>query len=223
MPKSLPLSRLQALALFAAAFAAGPAYAQVAPGLSGSSTSGPVQMQEVWQELAHYGRCIAGQRQQEALDVLRAETGSRAESERLGRLLRDRTTNCSQDFDLVLPAPLFRGAIAEGLYDRRAAMPADLAWTPIAKGEPVPTFSHIARCYLPGNEARVAQLVEKTRPGSRDEERAMAAIMPGFRACLPAKSRNRSFNITQVRLRLAEALFRMGPARHPGQQREAAK
>jgi hypothetical protein len=43
--------------------------------------------------------------------------------------------------------------------------------------------------------------------------------MPGFRACLPAKSRNRSFNITQVRLRLAEALFRMGPPRPTGETR----
>jgi hypothetical protein len=213
------MRRLLTCALLAVGFAAAPAYAQMAPGVSGSSTSAPVQVHEFWQELAHYGRCIAGQRQQQALDVLRAETGSRAESERLGRLLRDRTTNCSQDFDLVLPAPLFRGAIAEGLYDRRAPMPPDLAWTPIPKGEPVPTFSHIARCYLPGNEARVAELVEKTRPGSRDEARAMAAIMPGFRACLPAKTRNRPFNITQVRLRLAEALFRMGPPRSAGETR----
>lgn len=217
--KILRFNLLLVGSLFAGAFAAGPAAAQLAPGLGGSSTSAPVQMADVWQELAHYGRCVAGQRQQEAIDILRAETGSREESERLGRLLRDRGTNCSQDFDLVLPAPLFRGAIAEGLYDRRIAMPPELAWTPIARGSPVPTFSHIARCYLPGNEARVAQLVEKTRPGSRDEARAMAAIMPGFRACLPAARRNRSFNITQVRLRLAEALLRMRPPQPTGETR----
>lgn len=204
---------LLVLATLALSLAAGPAMAQVAPGLSGSSTSQPVQMEDVWQELAHYGRCIAGQRQQEALDVLRAESGSRQERERLGNLLGDRKTSCSHDFDLVLPAPLFRGAIAEGLYDLRVPMPPELAWAPIPKGAPVPTFSHIARCYLPGNEARVADLVRKTGPGSRQEARAMATILPGFRACLPAEHRKRPFNITQVRLRLAEALFRMGPAR----------
>jgi|GEM_PF-5682756 len=219
MAKPIAASRLLALGLLGAAFAAAPAGAQVAPGLSGSSTSAPVQMEEVWQELAHYGRCVAGQRTQEALDILRAETGSREESERLGRLLRDRKTSCSHDFDLILPAPLFRGAIAEGLYDRRVPMPPELAWAPIPKGSPVPTFSHIARCYLPGNEARVAQLVEKTKPGSREEARAMAAIMPGFRACLPAAVRNRPFNITQVRLRLAEALLRMSPPRPAGETR----
>ena len=208
-----------AFAICAALVAVAPATAQIAAGLSGSSTSRSAQMEDVWRELAFYGRCVAGQRRQEALDVLRAEIGSSEEAERLGRLLSDRDTNCVHDIDLTLPAPLFRGAIAEGLYDQRVPMPADLAWSPLPMGAPVPTFSHVARCYLPGNEEQVRQLVEQTSPGSRGEARAMAVIMPGFRACLPAARRNRAFNITQVRLRLAEALLRMAPPRAAGGSR----
>ena len=210
----------RAATLLARQFAAGtalvlvglavPAPAQIAPGLSGnSSTMTFVDNGEAFRTLNAFAACYARQNSARALELIATEPATREEAETYRRLFRRDNMSClREDTELRMPVALVRGAIAEGLYKRGIALPPQLIQSAPAPGG-ARTLSEAARCLTASRRDRVQALVEGTAPGSRGEFEALNALADDFFACVPDTARDRRFDPTQVRFRLAEALLRM--------------
>jgi hypothetical protein len=191
------------------------ASAQLAPGLSGSSSQQTMDGGEAMRTLRVFGSCYATRNAADAWTLIATEPGSRQEAETYRRLFRRDTQGCLGEFtELRLPVFMVRGAIAEGLYIRRVATPQQLAVPAPAPGASVRTLSEAARCYAAAHPDRVRALVENTAPGSGPEHTALSAMAPDFFRCVPETARGRQFDSTQIRYRLVEALLRM-PAPPP--------
>jgi hypothetical protein len=186
-----------------------PVLAQLAPGLSGSSSQLTMEGGEAMRTLRAFGTCYATRNTANAWILIATEPGSRQEAETYRRLFRRDSQGCLGEFtELQVPVFLVRGAIAEGLYARRVAVPAQLGSPAPAPGTPVRTLSEAARCYVADHPDRVRALVENTAPGSRPEFTALSAMAPDFFRCVPETARGRKFDSTQIRYRLVEALLR---------------
>lgn len=190
-----------------------PAQAQIAPGLSGSSTTTyTTNATEFWQDLRGFGTCFASQSEAAAWALIATEPDSKAEAAVYKKMSRGESQACLTDTSLRAPVPLIRGAIAEALYKRGAAVPAELRQAPLPAGTPIRMLGEAARCYAASHRADADNLLVETMPGSKNELAALKAMSDDFFQCLPEKAQKRWFNPTQVRYRLAEALLRMPPS-----------
>ena len=184
--------------------------AQLASGYSGSSSTSYMDGVEFWRTLRSFGACYAKESEANALGLLATEPDSKAEAAFYKSIIRgDRDQPCLSETSMRVPIPLVRGAIAEGLYKRGSAVPPPLTVAPPAPGAPIRTLSDAARCYAASHPAEVRALLAETIPGSKKERAALGAMSAGFWQCLPSFAQKRSFNPTQIRYRLAEALLRM--------------
>lgn len=189
-----------------------PAHAQIAPGLSGSSTTTyTTNATEFWQDLRGFGTCFARQSEATAWALIATDPDSKGEAAVYKKMSRGGREACLTDTSLQAPVPLIRGAIAEALYKRGAAVPVELRQAPPAVGTPIRMLGEAARCYATAHRADAIKLLAETTPGSKNELAALNAMSNDFFQCLPAKAQKRGFNPTQLRYRLAEALLRMPP------------
>lgn len=194
------------------------ASAQLAPGVSGTSSLRMMDSEEAMRTLGAFGVCYANENMRGAWTLIATEPGSREEAETYRRLFRIENQPCLGDADLRVPIALTRGAIAEGLYKRSVAVPSNLIVAPPLRNE-VRTLSEAARCYTAAHPEEVRSLITSTRAGSRQEFEALSAMAPDFFACVPETARGREFNVTQLRFRLAEALLRLAaPTASSGQR-----
>lgn len=208
---------MSAMALLASAMAD----AQIAPGLSGSSTTTYVtDPREYWDTLRSFGACYAKNNVANAWALLATEPNSKEEAAVFKQMRRGQSQVCLTSTSLRAPIPLVRGAIAEGLYKESAAAPAELRQQPPAAGTPILKLGEAARCFVADHRAEAQKLLITTAPGSKQELAALNGMSEGFWSCLPDMAQKRAFNPTQIRYRLAEALLRM-PA--PAEVQEAAK
>jgi hypothetical protein len=100
------------------------------------------------------------------------------------------------------------------LYRAGGGLPAHLRLPAPAVAE-VRNLSDAARCYAAGHPDQVQALLA-TKPGSKEEYRAVSALMDGFGACIPPGVKFQ-FDATVIRFRLAEAQLRLqGAAAPPG-------
>ena len=196
--------------VLAAAVAAAPAQAQIAPGYSGSSTTTyGMDATEFWRTVRGFGNCFAKERPADALALIATQPDSKDEAAVYKRISRGESKVCLTDTSLRVPVPLIRGAIAEGLYKRGVALPPDLILAPVAPGTPVRTLGDAARCYAAAHRSEAERLLAETAAGSKKERAALQAMAGDFFDCLPPTAQKRAFNPTQIRFRLAETLLRM--------------
>jgi hypothetical protein len=201
--------RLSWLAAAAACAAPAAAPAQLAPGLSGSSTTSYMNGTEYWETLRSFGACFAKQSEDKAVALISTPYDSKEEMQAYRAISkRSREQACLMDTSIGAPVTLVRGAIAEGLLRKGYAVPAELVLTAPAPGT-TRTLSDAARCYVAGHRADAMALIERTVPGSKKERAALNAMSSDFWMCLPKKAQKAAFNPTQIRYRLAEALLRM--------------
>lgn len=193
-----------------------PARAQIAPGLSGSSTTSYSQnATEFWQTLRAFGMCFAGQSQADAWALIGTEPDSKAEAAVYKKISRGSRQMCLTDTSLQAPVTLIRGAIAEGLYKRGVALPAALRQEPPLAGKPIRMLGEAARCYVANHRAEADALLAETAPGSKAELAKLKTMTEEFWRCLPDGAQKRAFSPTQIRYRFAETLLRM-PQPIPG-------
>lgn len=190
------------------------AAAQIAPGQSGSSSTMVFEDNgEYWRTLVAFGNCYAGNNAERAFSLLATEPGSGDEHETYRRLFARGTNSCLHGTMLLnVTRAMVRGAIAEGLYRRRSAIPDHLLQPPLASDAPARTLSEAARCYAAKHRAEVETLLAESRAGSRREFELLSAMADGFFRCLPETARGRSFDPTLLRYRLVEALLRLPAA-----------
>lgn len=187
-----------------------PAHAQIAPGYSGSSsTTYTTNPTEFWQTLRSFGACFAKNSETDAWALIATDPDSKAEAAVYKKMSRGRTQACLTATSLQAPVPLIRGAIAEGLYKRGAVVPVELKLEAPFGGAPIRKLGEAARCYAASHRAEAEKLLAETAPGSKKELEALNSMSGDFFACLPDMAQKRSFNPTQIRYRLAEALLRM--------------
>lgn len=205
-----PLATLAA-AFLAACAMAGAAPAQIAPSMSGSSTLSYLGADQFWGVVSEFGTCYAQTNRVSALTLIATAPNSREEAETYRKLFGKAYNSCLGDVTELhgVTIGMMRGAIAEGLYRKRVPLPAELMQTPPAR-EQIRNLSQAALCYTAGHAADARNLVLGTRPGSRKEYEAVVALMPEFGRCIPAGAKNVSFDVTQIRFRIAEALLRTG-------------
>jgi hypothetical protein len=108
--------------------------------------------------------------------------------------------------EMVMPGLFARGAIAEGLL-RAEGVPATHR-LPSPSAAEVRDLHGAARCYTSSHRAEVQKLMQ-FHPGSREEMTAIAALWPGFKACMPNFTVR--LNAPWIRFLLAEALLRLEP------------
>lgn len=201
---------LNLASLLAAAAVSSTGAAQIAPGLSGRSTMQYFSGQEAWETLGVFGTCYAKQNPQSALELIATAPGSREEALTYKKLFRKPYQTCLGFVtELNVPYQMVRGAIAEGLYKRQIALPANLKLQAASVAE-VRNLSDAARCYTATHADQAKALIGSTTVGSRQEFAAVTALLPDLAKCIPEGARAGNFNSTQIRFRLAEALLRTG-------------
>lgn len=197
------------------------ASAQIAPGYSGTSGGGVVYMgdEEIWQALRVFGTCYARVNPAHALELIATEPGSEEERNAVRRAIRD-PQNCFGYVSRVrAPYATLRGAVAEGLFRRRVAIPAALHRAPPARGTDSRNMHDSARCVAAAHGDRVRALLA-TAIGSRAEREAVAAFLSGpLWQCVPAEVGEFDMSPLMARYLLAEALLRLPPATQTAGQR----
>lgn len=201
--------------LAAIALAAGfqGASAQLAPGMSGSSTLRYYDRETGMSVLASFGRCYAKNETARALRLIATPPTSLAERRTYIALFKKANAYCLGDMNsLSADLPLVRGAIAEGLYRQGMSIPEELM-QPVPAPAQVRDLSGAARCYAAPHGAEVRALLE-TKPGGRKEYDAVSKLMPEFLKCVPEGAQLNS-SATVIRFRLAEAMLRTSRAAAP--------
>ena len=186
---------------------AAPAFAQLAPGRSGTSTSAPLTNVQPFKELRFLGSCIARSERKIALALIATVPGSPEEERAFDRLFYGERSTCMfGGTQMTMPIIFARGAVAEGLLQSEG-VPDTYRLTSPAPAE-VSDLHGAARCYTAGHQTAVEALL-RTQPGSPEEVKAVAALWNDFRTCMPGfKVR---LNAPWIRFLLAEALLRLGP------------
>lgn len=199
---------LAVAALLCVAVVSGPALAQIAPGLSGSSTVEYMNADATWRTVRSFGACFAKENPGAGLALIATEPDSRDEAQVFKKLVGGPNQACLTDTSLRLPVVFFRGAIAEALYKKGTPVPPALVQAAPAR-DTARTLSQAALCFVAAHRADAASLLIQSLPGSKKELALLQGLASGFFECLPAKARKQSFNPTQIRYRFAEALLRM--------------
>lgn len=193
---------------------------------AGSSTQYHFSGQEVWDTLSDYGRCYASTERKDALKLVATRPGSVEEAETYKDLFGKPYQSCLGNVTTLRVSHLMvRGAIAEGLYKKKVAVPADLMVAAAPSADQVRNISDAALCYASRHRNQAQSLVDGTKVGTEDEFAAVGALWGAFAECVPAAARNSmKIEATLVRFRIAEALWRLGIAPDSASSaREAAK
>jgi hypothetical protein len=187
------------------------ARAQLQSGSSGTSSLTTMADSESWRTLTAFGNCYAQRNVPDAFALIGTEPGSQAEAVTFRHLFRRETVTClGPGTQLSMPIALIRGAIAEGLYQRRVALPESLVLPPLPAGAPIRNLGQAARCYVAGHREQARALIEGTTAGSRRQYEVLGTMVDDFLHCIPESARGLSFDATFLRYRLAEALLRSG-------------
>jgi len=172
--------------------------------------------------------CVAGRDSGAADALLATAPYSNDERTRAVQLLRTAERCLRLRSPIATSALLFRGAIAETLYETRFAQPA-AARTPAALASPffraadvtgrddaalLATSFDLAQCAAPRQPDLVRALLA-TEPGSEAETAALTALYPGFGACVPTGTQLR-VDRGGVRAMLAESLYRWSVVQRDG-------
>jgi hypothetical protein len=207
--------------LAALTFFVEPASAQIASGRSGSSSMTYFGGQEVWDTLGEFGTCYALREKPAAYQLVATRGGSVEEAAVYKRLFRNQNQLCLGDVSqLSVNHQLVRGAIAEGLYRQSVPVPETLAVRVAPTSEQVRNFGDTALCYAAKHPAEAKALVA-TRVGSKAEDQAVTAALPNFKPCIPSGAKRRlQVDVTLIRFRVAEALWKLGAT--PAARRQAA-
>lgn len=185
-----------------------PAAAQLASSRSGSSGVHLMSADEGWRELISFGRCYAAESSKNALQLLETTPGSREEVAVYRALFSKRDQGCLGTVSRMSASlPMIRGVIAEGMYQRRIALPEAMKLGAPAPGE-IRNLGGAARCYVAANHQQARALL-LTKPGSAEEYEAVTDLMPAFGKCIPEGARF-EFSATLIRFRIVEAMFRAG-------------
>ena len=207
-----PVSMAQIIAsLVAAMLPAMPAVAQIAPGLSGSSSQQNYTGQVAWDTLGEFGRCFAATNHKGSFELVSTRAGSVDEAKVYKRLFRAQNQNClGMTNQLTVPFQMVRGAVAEGLYRKAIPVPANLLVATPPTAENVRNFGDAALCYAAANSDQIHALA-KTRVGSKAEVEAIAALLPAMSSCFPPNAQKMpEMAATLMRFRLTEALWKLG-------------
>src|SRR3954470_21499087 len=144
------------------------AAAQLAPGVSGSSSLSYSNGPEVWDDLAAFGKCYASMERKDALILVATRPGSMEELQTYKRLFRKPYQSCLASVSSMAVSPfLVRGAIAEGLYHKRIPVPATLVVTAPPSREQVQNLGDAAICYAAHHRDTTQSLVDGIGPGTQ--------------------------------------------------------
>jgi hypothetical protein len=193
-----------------------PANAQLSPGYSGQSTA-PIAgvPDDYWLLLREISYCVPAQKYEGSVAFLAEEPASAAETRAFKKLFGGQRNVCMRDFvgATFLRAHL-RGAVAEGLYKKIYAARS----APIAPGQPlaaqpaIRSLHDFARCFVADHETMAHRLITETKLGSDDERASVRTMAANFGPCLPERVKAK-INPTEVRMALAEALYRAAVGR----------
>lgn len=190
---------------------AAPVVAQVAPGRSGSSSMSYLSGRESWEALSEFGKCYANYSRDDAIKLVAARPGSPEEIQVYRKLFSKAYQSCLGDVtELNFDHGLVRGAIAEGLFLKKVPVPVDLMVRQVPDQAQVRNVSDAALCYAAKHLSAANELIEGTKPGSKQEAAAVDSIWTDFGQCIPAAVKSLTINPTLVRFRIAEALWRLG-------------
>lgn len=185
-----------------------PVSAQLAPGVSGTSTA-PIEGSEndFWWLLRELGRCTSGAKFEEAETFLASAVDSSAEDRAFKRVFGGKSNVCMRSFvSMSAPRSYIRGALAEGMYKKIIADGGPPVVAMLAAEEAVRDMHGFARCYVASHADSAHALVTETRLGTEDEVRAIRAMVADFGPCLPQGIEVR-IDPPEVRMAIAEALY----------------
>jgi hypothetical protein len=187
------------------------AAAQFGGGHSGISSEWSFGGRIAFDELDAFGECFATRQTKDAIRLVSTEAGSAAEA-RVYKELFSKEQFCLGNLSgLNVPWRLVRGAIGQGFYARRVAVPSSLALARDLPPEKVQSVMDAAICYAGKHPVEARSLVETTKPATKEESAAFDAMWPAFQACLPANMpKDYRFDQLLLRYRIAEALWRQG-------------
>lgn len=187
----------------AALLCAGDANAQTGSAMSETQMAN----MKPFRELQAFGDCLARAQKKPSLDIIATEPGSREEAKLLKRYVYGEHTMCMfGGTNMTMPAVFARGAVAEGLL-RQGGVPATHRLPSVEPGK-ARNLHDVARCYTSTHRGEVEKLMS-IRPGGPEEVKAVAALWPDFRKCMPGF--NVRLNAPWIRFLLAEALLRLEP------------
>lgn len=190
-------------------------HAQIAPTFSGSSTSQAITGEAFLEDLSRVGKCLAETKRSKSEAFIAATLGTPEEAAAYKQLIGKNTTCLADLSRMSVSRPLFRGAIAEGLYRAQFAAGAPTPPGPAAAGGiPRTVMGQFADCYARAHPREVHALVTGTKIASKEERAAFFRMASGFGACLPAGTRV-ALQPSEVRLSLAEALYRSALGSQP--------
>ena len=196
--------------LCAMALTASPGAAQIAPGLSGKSTTSTFGGSEAWNTLSDFGSCYAWTQRSNAIALVSTRGGSADEAALYKRLFSKPYQSClSLASELRFDHSMVRGAIAEGLYQKAVPVPATLAVTAAPAVESVRNLGDAALCYAVRNRAKVQALLSSTKLGSKEEAEAVQKLLPELSNCIPVGAKKVSLSYPLLRTKLAEAMWRL--------------
>ena len=199
-----------ALALAAAAFVAPTASAQIAPSMSGSSSTRIIDDSESWRTIVGFGSCFARRYPNDVVALLGTDPGSPSENELFREVISRRAAVCLSGGDRVrMPRWIIRGAVIEGLYRSRAAVPANLAVSETPAPGTASSLTGAAFCYAARHPEQVRSLLQETRAGSRDEYESLSAMAEEFFGCFADNVGAQNLTATAIRYRLVEAALRL--------------
>jgi len=200
----------QCIALLAASSSA---TAQFSPGngQSGPSTERTYTGRQAYDDLSDFGGCFATKQSKDALKLLGTQPGSIDEA-RVYKELFSKDQPCLTDLNgLSVQWQYVRGAVGEGFYARKVPLPPAYAAPHSLPAEKVQSVMDAAICYADKHTPEARSLIETTKPETKEEEAAIDALLPNFKACLPPNM-PKGFQIDPMilRYRIAEALWRLG-------------
>jgi len=183
------------------------ASAQMASGRSGMSTSSQLKNVAAFDELQSLGNCFAKHHRKQALAIMATVPGSPEEDEIFKRVFYGERATCMFEGTRMSMSTIYaRGVVAEGLL-RSDGVPQEYV-LPAPTPAEARDLHGVARCYAASHQEEI-QTVLRTKAGSENETKAVAAIWEDFRACMPGF--NVRLNAPWIRYLLAEALLRLAP------------
>lgn len=186
-----------------------PAYAQLAPGVSGwSSAPTSASEGEYWAMMSRFGHCIARTKKDEAVAFLSSKIDSPEESKAFKALFGRARNMCMGNFvSAQMLRSHVRGVVAEGLLERMTSWQAPGDLDVQQKGpEQVTGIHDFAACYAATHPLEARGLLNDTRVGSKGEVEYVRQIASGFDDCLPLGMEVRIYPI-DFRMAIAEALY----------------
>ena len=185
--------------------------AQVAGGHSGVSTIHSFSGRSAYDDLDAFGTCFASKQTKDALKLVSTQAASAAEAQVYKQLFSKEQYCLGDLLGLSVNWKLVRGAVGQGFYNARLPVPAGLAAPASMPREKVQSLMDAAICYARQHSADARRLIETTKPDTKEEEAAIEALLPDFKACLPPNMPS-GFQIEAIllRYRIAEAMWRLG-------------